>query len=715
MRGYRNVSSFIMHTNAFKTLLCYNIHILCNVKNMHPKHIVLQGDNAMGNRLQRAFEQRNQIFDYTKLKNNFYPFTKDERNEYTRVVKTNYTFDRTALNTMLFGRLISKGHSIDDILNFGDNSSEKLKNDYNAVKEEFLNVLPKDENNLEQQTKYNTFAAESYICVLQKGMDYVNDKIRANGTYSNCSFDDKKKLMFINSIINDAFQEYERTPDESKAVLNAQDPGDNTGKDYMHELSTNAMNTTFSFDTYDKIADHATTLYDNYYSDEPGAKGRIDGTIELLQGVIPYIVAQKMVEKSINDANDKKVYELRNTSNVADWRAFASEDASRLPHNDMMLLNSLMENEVYRNVLVGELLSSKEEKFFEAEKLDDGTVAFDFSLLLNRAKEIVNTPVERFQMEDLLTDIADKYLEQDNRRDDINDLSINEKISYLMNQKVIGRGDGYIYGENDKKYPTQEQKVDAFINELIADKAAGKEVYSYIPGTGGVDGTMHRINSNNTVGINKNPTKIWNPREKDALISQIEKIKSMVDSKGTTLRDSGAFRNFKKSLNTSLKELKSTLDIQKKDAILNNLAQCADKYYFEKLDQPQNSRRSVRFNAASILRNINKKDFTPELNLKQNILEKAAVRMAKIMQETGNANEKAFGSSVLNPDNHENLVHFANDISTRKPFDELFNGKSNQELQNIFHKYPDIPEIKNISKGKNAVQPQEIADMKPIL
>ena len=136
--------------------------------------------------------------------------------------------------------------------------------------------------------------------------------------------------------------------------------------------------------------------------------------------------------------------------------------------------------------------------------------------------------------------------------------------------------------------------------------------------------------------------------------------------------------------------------------MLNDIADKADAYYIAKLDSPQNDRRSIRFNAASVLRNINKDSFDKKVNMKQNLLDKVAYIYAKDKVKNGTPEEKERYKVVINPYNREKLTLLAETIALKPNVkNALDNCKDDKQLKALFDKVKkagDIPEAKNVLK-----------------
>ena len=623
----------------------------------------------------------------------------EERIDIKNKVKAPFTFDRTALETIIYGRLLLKGYKLEDITN--PNSTDGFMEDYIKEKDIFLDELPKDINNEEEQNIFNEYTAKALIRLENEGTEYIERTIQKYGAFTNCPLEVKKRLVLASKLSFDADQEKDNVKKAARneiIELKHKNEVIDENRNILGEFSGKNLSVQYTLDAYDKINKR---LIDFFDKGNLSAENKASENASIFFGfVLPNYIAQKFVDKKIEKAinNGKKIQDEGNQQFFNDRMPNVSIVCADVDFEVKNKLARIMLEPKLRDTFLGEFINREPKDVFT---LKDGDL--DINPILNLTEKIFdsNEKIKSF----LTKNILNKYLKEDDPR--INELKTDDDIlEFVMDSHIISKSQNQYYGnelnlhtdENNLEI-TREQKINDFVAEITADYIAGKKSFVRLPDKNGIDKYYAIKMDDNGIVISDKPINIWEKSQFDERIFLIEKLKRTLDKNGGTLRDSKQYKDLKKAVDESVKLLKSSDDVVKKNEILADLADKADKYYIAKIDEPQNERRNVRFEIASVLRNVDKPDFNIRVDYRQNLMDKIAVGYAKTMLTNGDEKTKAQAKSVIDPYNRENLAKLSNSLSNARPFKEIIEGKNNGELKKMFLDFSTV-----ISDAKNILE-----------
>ncbi len=649
----------------------------------------------------------------------FTEFTDEQKKDFSKGLATKYTVGRTAFDTLFWGRMLLKGHSIDELLDFNENSSEQLKKDYADVKKEFFEEkLPKeaDINNIEKQKEFDTYAAEAYTKVIQEAGKLHIGKMKEKLSYANFSPSEKQKSDLLNTLIIDAFQERGRIEKSAnigeadlERIVKEQNPGNENAWNEFKELNNPGVSEiSSSIKFHEGVTANLANLA-NLVEGKTAKEIMKTTACSTLRGTIAEMVALKMTERACADSiKNATIGNFQYTETFGKYFAqVESLFSDKKSWADDKTLAGILSNRLKLDAFMNALSGNPEELC-----TIKGDEVVDFYPINEKARKINKASNETLAQErnirKKVVEIADMLMASAEEHDNIKNLSDNEKIEKVMNLHCMANGSGHIYGEeyNDNNpNASRTEKVNNYINELIKDAKRGNnvEMYAYLPKPnqkGEVE--YHKINNYIDFTFEKEPSTLFGSNEKSYKIQALEELKEILEKNGETSKDSEQYKQFKKCLDESIEPLKRTLSSEKKDEILNELASKADAYYIAKLDSSQNNRRSVRFNAASVIRNINQDNFNKKVNMKQAFLEKVAYIYAKDKVKNGTQAEKDMYKKVTDPYDREQLGLLAETISMKPNIKKLLdNCKDDKQLKTLFDKVQKIKDIPNPKADKS--------------
>ena len=661
---------------------------------------------------------KEEIYDYSSVKHRqFLKLPGTEKIKLRTGLTTMYSADRTSFDTLIWGRMLLKGYSFEELLNFDENGSEQINKDYDDVKKEFFEKLPKKEEvgNIEKQKNFDTYAAEAFVKVIQYNSKLYIDNMDRKKSFDNFSLAEKQKNVLLVDLAFDAFQELGKIEKsvfvgktDFERIAKEQNPENANAINEFNEIYKYGMNP-ISY----SINNHKETVQ-SFENLEESIKNKTEeellrtSTGSNLRTRIAKIMALKMTERSCADFLKTNTIDKFNYGEIY-WGYFAqADDASKQGGKywiDEKTLAGILADK-YKLDAVLYSINREPEKICT---INNGEIV-DYNPIRERVMEIYNTPSQVIAQEKIIRNkivkIADMILTSSKKEDDIKSLSNEEKIEMVMKLGCMGNGSGHVYGEEyNEKNPnaSSDKKINNYIRELANDVMNGsnEEIYAFLPNKNG-HGEFYKINNYTEFTFEEKPRTLFGNNEKSYKIKALEELKLILDKNGETYKDSDEYRRFKKCLDDSIEPLKRTLDADKINEMLNDIADKADAYYIAKLDSPQNDRRSIRFNAASVLRNINKDSFDKKVNMKQNLLDKVAYIYAKDKVKNGTPEEKERYKVVTNPYNREKLTLLAETIALKPNVkNALDNCKDDKQLKALFDKVKkagDIPEAKNVLK-----------------